>query len=264
MTKSKEIIVYNKEKISVQEKESQFTLLNDEQKKEYYQTIEKEIEKKDKARRICTKIIFVLLAMGAIAYGIWGRPNQSLWFFLFLLIFVVTWALLYFICGFIFYQKIEINWHFKDLKSPLDNKCITYAGSHYRVYMEKYAKYLGNVDFTYTPNANKKRRKMVGFAEVMPSKFKGLIFNGKIKSNIPYFAFYMRQGKKLCFFPGFVLYLAGKDTKVIAYSDFIIQKQESDQLSFSYHKVELYNQQVLIATFYISNNFNMNFFNFKF
>lgn len=264
MKKTKEIIFYNKDKISVQEKDDKFNVLDENQKKEYYQSIEKEIEKKDKARRICSHTIFFTLAILAIIYGIFGKKNQTFWFFLFLLVFAVCWALLYFILGLFCYKKIEINWHFKDFKSPLDNKCIAYAGSHYRVYVDKYSKYLGNVDFTYTPNANKKRRKMVGFAKVMPSKYKGIIFNGKIKSNIPYFAFYMRQGKKLCFFPGFVLYLAGKDTKVISYSEFVINKVESDSSSFAYHKVELGYQDKILATFYISNNFNMNFFNFKF
>lgn len=60
---------------------------------------------------------------------------------------------------FIFYPSIQIDWHFKDLKSPLNDKCVTYYSSHYRPYVEKYEKFLGKVDFTYTPNASKKKEK---------------------------------------------------------------------------------------------------------
>jgi len=261
-SRSKEFIFYNKEKLSIK-KEDAFQLLSSEEKQKEFESLQNEIAKKDKTRRICTRTIFTILCIGAIAYGIFGKPNGNFWFYLFLIVFVLSWALLYLIFGLIFYKSIIINWHFKDIKSPLDDKCVTYYSSHYRVYVQKYEKFLGNVYFTYTPNAKRRKKKMVGFALVMPKR-KRFIFNGKIESNIPYFAFYMTHGKKLFFFPGMIIYLNGKDTKVMSHEDFKVIIDESDSLSFSYLKTQLLYKNQEIATFYISNNFNKNFFNFKF
>ncbi len=260
---NEEIIFYNKDKISVKDNDK-FVILEENARTEKFSNLQTQIAKEDKIRRICTKTIFVLLCIGAIIYGIWGKPNGDLWFVIFLLSFVGIWAILYLVCGFVFYPKIKINWHFKDIKSPLNDKCITYYSSHYRVYIEKYAKFLGNVDFTYTPNANKRKRQMIGFSLVEPKK-RAFIFNGKISSNIPYFAFYMKKGKKLFFFPGFVIYLAGKLTKIIPIKDFKVEiDTKTETPTFTYLKTSVYNKDELIETFYISNNFNTNFFNFKF
>ena len=260
--KKHEIIFYNKNKLSIKT-EDHYQIYEKEALMPFYQQMEQEIKKKDGIRRLCTKLIFGILCVGAILYGIFGRPNGNFWFFIFLIVFVLSWALLYLVFGLIFYPCIHIDWHFKDMKSPLDEKCVTYYSSHYRPYIDKYEKYLGKVDFTYTPNASKKKRKMVGFALVMPKR-RGIIFNGKISSNIPYFAFYFNHGKKLFFMPGFIVYLYGKKTKLIPYEQFHVQIEDNDSLNYAYKKIALYHQEECLEILYVSNNFNQNFFNIKF
>ena len=122
--KKNEIIYYNKNKLSFKVN-NQYQVFEKEELLPFYQKIQQEIQKKDAIRRLCTKLIFAILCIGAIIYGIFGRPNGDFWFFLFLIVFVVSWALLYLLFGFIFYPSIQIDWHFKDLKSPLNDKCVT-------------------------------------------------------------------------------------------------------------------------------------------
>ena len=80
--KKNEIIYYNKNKLSFKVND-QYQVFEKEELLPFYQKIQQEIQKKDAIRRLCTKLIFAILCIGAIIYGIFGRPNGDFWFFLF-------------------------------------------------------------------------------------------------------------------------------------------------------------------------------------
>lgn len=228
------------------------------EKNSLYNKIEKLIIKKDRNRKLssliiglslllCIVVLFVLMISNVINLG------DGQWFnFIFIIaLFILLWIIFYYIFGFIFYRKIHIDYYFKSKKTTNPNSALLYASSNYCKWVNSYTKYLGVVLFS---NVNKKKS-VVPFGLTKLSKFKNLIFNGKISSNIPYYYFSINN-KKLLFLPAMVILVDGKNSKVMDIDSFKVIKKDN---IYSF-----YNNDEIIDSIVCKNEFNINFFYFKY
>lgn len=237
-----------------------------------FKELEKEIIRKDKYRKICTYSIGSIIIIFLIILSFLVNNNEKFaalnlsmgWI---LIAGFFLWAVLYFIFGFFLYKSINFDFHFKNLKSPIQDKCITYASSNYKIFVDKYSQYLGKVDFNIPDEKNpqkKRKNKMVGFLLIEPKK-RNFIFNGKVACNIPYYTLTFLGSNKLCFFPSFVLHINGKNTTIVNYEDLIVDISQSNNLAVSNQIVKITStKKDLKIVFSINSSFNQNFFNFKF
>lgn len=265
--KKHQFIFYTKQKFSYQEN-NEFNIVED--KQNFYKKLEKELIKRIKIRSIISYTIggILFIALLILAYFInytekLADVNISMgWVAIGV---IALWLIIYYILGFFFYPAMHFDFHFKNLKNQVKDKCITYASSNYKIFIDKYSSYLGQVDFN-IPDAKKphikRKNKMVGFLLIEPKK-KNLIFNGKIASNIPYFTITLTGAKKICFFPCFALYIDGNKSKIANYDELEIQIEENPNPSISNRRL-IIKSPYFNSEFYINSSFNQNFFNFKF
>lgn len=260
-------IFFTKQKFSYLENENYQILENPEI---LFQQIENEVKKRDQQRKLCSFISGGIILLALLVLSFFINYTEKLdqihlgmgWVFIAA---IFLWVLLYYILGFFFYPAIHFEFHFKNLKSQIPNQCHPYANSNYKIFVEKYASFLGNVDF-YIPDKKHPERKrkntLVGFLLIEPKK-RNFIFNGKVACNLPYYTLSFQGSKKICFFPSFALYIHGRQTKIIRYEDLKVTIENSDNLAIQNRKVYLAAPNCNI-TFYINSSFNQNFFNFKF
>ena len=87
-----------------------------------------------------------------------------------------------------------------------------------------YSSYIKNTSFTI-----KEKKILIPFGLTSPSKFKNLIFNGKVASNIPYYYIAIKS-QRVLFLPGMVLFIDGKNSKVLSIDEFKIERQNKTYL----------------------------------
>ena len=231
-----------------------------EEKKDVLNQIEKLIIKKDVSRKLTSLVIGLIMLLAALILAILlifdkVSIGDGKWFnYTFILAgLILLWIVFYYLLGFIFYSKLTINIHFKNKKLTHQNSCVTYASSNYYKYVNNYLEYIKNTSFVV--DENKKKKDLVLFGLKQPSVFKNLIFNGSINSNIPYYYLTIKN-KKFLFFPGFIIIIDGKDSKIIETNEFKVVKTNK-QYSLSHN-------DKLITSFLDNGDFNVNFFNFKY
>jgi len=209
------------------------------------------IKNKDKNNKLFSLILGIIVGILAIVFTVLmviGIINlgDSQWFFyiFFLLGFVLCWLILYHLFGFIFYSRLSILVHFKNIRS---NKCDNYAISNYAKWVNQFQKYLGITNFV---NGNE----MVSFGLKIPSIKNGIIFNQIIYTNIPYFYMGYKK-KKIIFLPYFTLVIDGNDSTVY----------ENSKISFvaDGKNIQLLGEDTTILEFTCNGEFNNNFFYFK-
>lgn len=240
--------------------EQSYKTYNKEQKKELLNKIEKLVIKKDVTRKLTSLIVGLLMLLSAIILAILLMFNivsigDAKWFnYTFICAaLILLWIVLYYLLGFIFYSKLTLNIHFKNKKLTHPNSCVTYASSNYAKYVNLYSEYIKNTAFVV--NNNKKKKDLVLFGLKQPSWFKNLIFNGSINSNIPYYYLTIKN-EKFLFFPGFIIIINGKNSKVIESNEFKVNKSNKIY--------SLYHNDKLLTSFIDNGEFNVNFFNFKY
>jgi hypothetical protein len=228
------------------------------EKTKLFKELENQIIKKDNNRKLSSLIIglsmvgvalilLILMLTKVISLG------DSQWF---TFTFVITglfilWVLFYYLFGFIFYKKIHLDYYFKSKKTSNPNSALLYASSNYCKWVNQYSTYLNKANFT----INNKPKELVSFGLTKHSLIKNLIFNGKISSNIPYY--YMSiKNQKILFLPGMVIVVDGKNSMVLEISEFKVIKENKTYL--------LYGKDKLINKVDIKDEFNINFFYFKY
>lgn len=228
------------------------------EKEKLYQEIENKIIKKDSNRKKASLIIglsMLLLGLTLFFLMLFKVINlgKSQWFnFTFIIaLLILLWILFYYVFGFIFYKKIHIDYYFKSKKTSNPNSALMYASSTYHKWVNQFQKYLGVVSFS---NLNKKKS-IVPFGLTKISKFKNLIFNGKISTNIPYY-YLSINNKKLLFLPAMVVLVDGKNSKVMDIDNFKVINKD--------RVYSFYNNDVFIDSIVCNNEFNINFFHFKY
>lgn len=227
---------------------------NKDEKLSLFDKIRKYATKSDILRRRFSLIIGIILVLSLVILttlmitGIisLGKNQWFIYIFVFAL-FVLLWVVFYYLFGFIFYKKLQINIHFKGTGDFANN----YAKSNYAKWINRYKDNLGKTNFILNDNKNTP----ISFGLSSPSLFKNLIFNGKISSNIPYF--YMSyKSCHIIFMPSFVLIINKDKTDIIEISNFNYKKENNNY--------ELYNKDTKIISFHTDYNFDINFFYFNF
>jgi len=232
----------------------QYKQYSKEEKEHLLDNICQNIKIKDRNRKLCSLLIGVLLLVIALTIMFLMIFNvislgAGQWFnYTFVLLgLVCLWVLLYFISGFIFYQKEIINFHFKGY----GNAATGYQDTTYAKWIERYRDYLGKVSFTPLDNP----KKIITYALCIPSPYKNLIFNGKIKSNIPYYYMSYKDVRYL-FLPGMIIIVNKNESKVLPINEISIKKD-----GFEYHLI--YQNKDLLS-FKTNIDFDINFFYFKY
>lgn len=231
---------------------------NKEEKASLFKEIEVKVKKADYNRKLSSLIIgltMLLVGLTSFFLVLFDVINlgKSEWFnFTFLVaILFVLWVLFYYVFGLIFYKKIQIDFYFKSKKTNNPNSALMYASSNYYKWVNNYSSYLKKSNFT----LKDKPKSVVGFGLTKQSFYKNIIFNGKIASNVPYFYISIKN-QKILFLPSMVIIVDGKNSKVIESNDFKVIKQNK-----TYH---LYANDKLINCIDEVNEFNINFFYFKY
>ena len=246
-----EILYLNNNQIGIYENEKT-RILNPEQKQEFFTDLATLFSKKESNRRLFSLLIGILMLIIAITFAILNIFDVfSIDWFTYTFIcagLIVLWVLSYFICGFIFYSKIEINFYFKDKSN---RNYLHYASSNYSKYINKFSQYLGLTKFSYVDN----NKKIVPFALKMPKFYQNIIYNGHIKSNVPYF-YMSSEGNHILFVPGFVIFIDKKATKIISNSEITLKEDNK--------KYQLYQADTLLFEFINNGEFDLNFFYFNY
>lgn len=232
-----------------------------EEKNELFAQLKKEVIKKDTYRKkfsfflglfLLTIAILIALLMilkvFTLGTGQWFNYTFLLVFFVFL------WVLFYYLCGFIFYSKMNVHIYFKNHKTTQPNSCERYASSNYCKWVNQYRYYLSITNFI-LPKGNKKKTFIVPFSLRMPSSFKNLIFNGHLSCNVPYYYLNVKN-KKILFLPGMVWVIDGKNSDVFSSEELKVQLKDN--------VYQLYKNNEWITQFQCDGEFNINFFYFKY
>lgn len=223
-----------------------------------FDTLKKELIKKDYNRKLFSLIIGLLSLFIAISFALLMIFNvislgtmQWFYFTFILVALILFWVLFYYIFGFIFYSKIKMNIYFKNPKLKDSNFCVEYASSFYYKWINKYIESLSDPLYS----ISEKKDTPIAFGLKMPSKIKNLIFNGHINLNIPYYYFAI-SSQRILFLPGMIVVVNGKKSDVFS-STLLNFKQNGKEIS-------LYKNEKLLLTFKASGEFDINFFHFKY
>ena len=254
-------IVYVNNNILGYFKDSVYQSYNKEEKEQLFIKIENEIKKKDSNRKLVSLIIGLVMLVVAVLtlflmiFKVISLGESQIFnYTIFIAFLVALWILFYYIFGFIFYSKMQINFSFKSKKTSNPNSALMYASSNYKRWIEQYSEYLKQTNFV-IEKKNKKQNELIPFCLYMPSTFKNLIFNGKISSNVPYY-YLSISNKRLLFLPSMIILIDGKNSKVINVDDFKVEEKNKTYL--------LYHKDKLITSFKCEGKFNVNFFYFKY
>lgn len=215
-----------------------------------------EIIKKDYNRKMISKTIFIFILLSLIVIAILSLMKIlkiSLITYTFIIALgTLIWVLLYYILGVIFYGKINLDFYFKNLKSQNPLTCSHYKSTNYAKYIEKMQKSLGK----FTLYSDDKEKKLIVCALHLKNKINNkFIFNGLINSNIPYF-YLSAQNIRIIFFPGIVVYINKKNSKVV--------KENRFKYDYNNEKCTLYIDNKVILSFYINGAFDINMLNFNY
>lgn len=253
----KDIVYVNNNVLGYFEGDTYISYSKDEKEKLFID-LENKIKKADYRRKITSLIVGIVLYVAFFFFvgltfsnTIDLGENKIVNLTFALAVAVATWVLFYYILGLFLYKKIHINYYFKSKKTSNPNSALMYASSNYYKYVNQYSSYLKQANFSEVNNP----KKLVSFGLTKISKFKNIIFNGKISSNVPYF-YISYKNKRLLFLPGMVILVDGKNSKVIEPTNFKVSKQNK-----TYH---LYNDDKLIISMDELVDFNINFFYFKY
>lgn len=253
----KDIVYVNNNVLGYFEGDTYISYSKDEKEKLFID-LENKIKKADYRRKITSLIVGIVLYVAFFFFvgltfsnTIDLGENKIVNLTFALAVAVATWVLFYYILGLFLYKKIHINYYFKSKKTSNPNSALMYASSNYYKYVNQYSSYLKQANFSEVNNP----KKLVSFGLTKISKFKNIIFNGKISSNVPYF-YISYKNKRLLFLPGMVILVDGKNSKVIEPTNLKVSKQNK-----TYH---LYNDDKLIISMDELVDFNINFFYFKY
>ena len=234
-----------------------FVQYSKDEKNKLFKEIEKQIIKKDSNRKLSSLIIGLSMLVVAITLAIlmlckvFTLGESQLFNFTFLIAgLVLAWIVFYYIFGFFFYSKLHISYYFKSKKTTNPNSALMYASSNYAKFVQQYSAYLKQTTFMVSDT-----KTLVPFGLTNISKFKNLIFNGKISSNVPYFYLAIKN-ERILFLPGMIIIINGKKSKVLSIDEFSIKK---DNNTF-----KLFFNNELYVSLDVKEDFNINFFYFKY
>ncbi len=252
-------IIYANNKILGYIKDGVYQTYSQDEKQQLFLKIKKEIISKDFKRKIFSLIIGLLLLVATIIFSVLMLLNvislgdfQWMNYIFLIALIVLIWIIFYYLFGLIFYNSIKINFHFKSSKINNPNSCITYASSNYSKWVNLYLK---DLDQFYLYVDNGKKQEPIGFSLRMPSWKNSPLFNGHLKTNIPYFYFIGKNKKILCL-PGMIIYFNGKNSDVFSPEELKCELQNE--------KYVLSKNTTPLLEFCVNGNFNINFFYFKY
>lgn len=230
-----------------------------EEKQKWVNDLQNLFIKKDVLRKTFSLIIGIVMLFLAVILAILMifkvvTLGSSQWFnYTFVLAgLVLVWVILYYIFGLLFYRSIKLNVYFKNPKSNQKDSCVYYASSNYFKFIQQYQQYIGKSEFY----INKKNKKvLLPFCLRIPKTMTNFIFNGHIKSNVPYF-YLLNKNQKFIFLPGLVIIINGKNSKVFTNDEIKIKVIDKTY--------QLYHQDELLVEFTCYGTFNLNFFYFKY
>lgn len=253
----KDIVYANNNVLGYFEKET-YLQYSKAEKEKLFKEIENKVKKADSNRKkvslisgVCILILFIIFSIFTFTNKINLGQSKLINITFIAALAILLWVFIYYILGLFLYKKIHINYYFKSKKTSNPNSALMYASSNYYKYVKQYSSYLKQANFSEVDNP----KKLVSFGLTKISKFKNIIFNGKISSNIPYF-YISYKNKKLLFLPGIIILVDGKNSKVIEPINFKVSKQNK-----TYH---LYNDDKLMFSIDELVDFNINFFHFKY
>lgn len=247
-----EIVYFNNLRIGTFEN-TKYKSLNKDERNDLYSSVEKKIKEKDYNRKIFSLVIGCFLAVVAIVIMILFlcKVIDIGWLLYSFIVagLVIVWALFYFLFGFIFYSKLKINYSFKSGK-----EVVNFASSNFKKYVDQYYNLLTYTTLYATKQRGKKKT-LYPFCCFTPKKFKDIIFNGKISTNIPYY-YISVESKRILFLPGITVIVDKKNSTIIP--------NENINVELVDNKYTLFNLDKPIIEFTFEGELPINFFYFKY